>query len=189
MSEWSEKKAWWLDLLKFGITFTLGAFITLVVINRIEEHRAIRRSYTQINDQLKLTALEDFRKHTYKYSEAALDAYVDLKHWRQGDPKTSSMLRYEQEAHDDYLIAVEELRRRFEDDVLDLKKQIDALESVGDEMFTIYDRFKKDMETNGNYGAEGLDNKRPKFNELKGNFSVLRKKIIRDVGGYVLTDR
>jgi hypothetical protein len=33
----------------------------------------------------------------------------------KGPTKTPSMLKYEQEAHDDYLIAIEELGRRFPD--------------------------------------------------------------------------
>jgi hypothetical protein len=44
MEKWTDKKAWWMDLLKSGIAFTLGAIITVVIINRIEENRTEQRS-------------------------------------------------------------------------------------------------------------------------------------------------
>ena len=35
MQEWTPWQAWWLDLLKFAITFALGAIITLLFVDRM----------------------------------------------------------------------------------------------------------------------------------------------------------
>ena len=186
MAQWSDKKAWWLDLLKSVITFTLAAIITVVVINRIEEDRTKQRSYTEACDQLRFTALEDFRKNTLKYSEAALDAYVDLYEWK-GPTKTPSMLKYEQEAHDDYLIALEELERRFED-IPGLKEQIATFHRVSEDRHEIYNRLVDTMLETGQYGSDGPRINRKEFDRLREKYRELRVKITRDVGVHVTKD-
>jgi uncharacterized protein YydD (DUF2326 family) len=186
MKQWSDEKTWWLDLLKFGITFTLGAIITILVVNRFEEDRAKQWSLTLIDDQLRLTALEDFRKNTFKYHEAALDAYIDLRDHYKGLTKTSSMIRYEQEAYEDYQIAVEELERSFVD-VPELKGQIANLNAFNDQRHQIYNKLKDEMKKNQKYGPETPATMRPMFDELRDKFKQIRGAIIRDVGTHVLT--
>ncbi len=185
MEKWTDKKAWWMDLLKSGIAFTLGAIITVVIINRIEENRTEQRSNRRTYDQLRFTALEDFRKNTLKYSEAALDAYVDLYDWK-GPTKTPSMLKYEQEAHDDYLIAKEELERRFTETAL--KKQLDEFHRVSEERHGIYDRLVDAMLISKQYSSEGPQRDRAKFNELRKKYGELRANIIRVVGDQLTKD-
>jgi len=106
-----------MDLLKSGIVFAVGAFITVLVLNRLDDRRAANRFVSEAAFHLRASALDDFRRYTLRYFRAAIAAYTDLYQWvLVVDPvKSETMHRYEQETYEDFSVAMEAVRIRFAD--------------------------------------------------------------------------
>ncbi len=160
MQEWTPWQAWWLDLLKFAITFTLGAIITLLFVDRIQRKRDRERNLNRTVFELDLNALREFDKATSTYEVAALSAYVSLYKW-QGHDKTEQMQWYESRAFGEYRAAFGELRRRFEgrDEVVG---PLEELWDLHEERHQLYDslvdeRLGRDPTKHINPGATRRD--------------------------------
>jgi hypothetical protein len=140
MPEWSAWREWWMDLLKSGIVFALGAFITALVLNRLEDRRAANRFVSEAAFQLRVRALDDFRRYTLRYLRAAIAAYTELYQWVLvvDRAKLATMHRYEQEAYEDFSVAMEEVRIRFAE-VPECVALIAALDASNKKRHRIYD--------------------------------------------------
>ncbi len=81
MAEWSDRKKWWMDLLKT----TLGAFlavaltvlVTVLVISSLEERRRKEAFVWQADLNLRLAAIQDFSSAASSYRFGAYDAARD----------------------------------------------------------------------------------------------------------------
>jgi len=112
MEVWTPWQAWWLDLLKFAVTFTLGAVMTLLFVDRVQRARDRKRGIEQAAFELDLNALREFDKALSTYEVAALGAYTSLYTW-VGHDKPEPMQWYESGAYGEYLAAFGQVRRRF----------------------------------------------------------------------------
>ena len=56
-SPWSEWTSWSMDLLKWIITFLLGAFLSYFVVDRLQETRLKERAKTDALFRLRLDAI------------------------------------------------------------------------------------------------------------------------------------
>ena len=137
---WTPWQAWGMDLLKSGIAFTIGAFVTVFILNRLEDRRAANRFVSEAAFQLRVSALDDFRRFTLRYCRAALAAYTDLYQWIlvADRTKTDTMRRYEEETFEDFTVAVEAVRVRFSD-IPRCTELLEQLEVANRHRHTIYD--------------------------------------------------
>jgi hypothetical protein len=137
---WTPWQAWGMDLLKNGIAFTVGAFVTVFILNRLEDRRAANRFVSEAAFQLRVSALDDFRRFTLRYCRAAFAAYTDLYQWITvaDRTKTDTMRRYEEETFEDFTVAVEAVRVRFAD-VPRCTELLEQLEFANRQRHGIYD--------------------------------------------------
>src|ERR1051325_1017608 len=112
---WTPWQAWGMDLLKNGIVFAVGALVTVFILNRLEDRRAANRFVSEAAFQMRVSALDDFRRFTLRFCRAAFAAYTDLYQWiKVADrTKTETMRRYEEETFEDFTVAIEAVRVRF----------------------------------------------------------------------------
>lgn len=114
-NDWTPWFAWLMDLVKFAITFTVGALITLGVIDRVQQARAKHHKLEDAVFQLQLSSLQEFRRATANYEVAAHSAYADLYQW-VGKEKTVTMQWYEGAAYGEFRAALDEMKNRFSHD-------------------------------------------------------------------------
>lgn len=112
-AQWTPWFEWWMDLLKFALTFGLSALASVLFINRIEERRARRRSREEALFQIQMEALREFHRTATAYEVAAGSAYTDLYQWK-GKEKTGAMQRYENESYGEYSAALDRLEHQCE---------------------------------------------------------------------------
>jgi len=62
MTDWPPSKKWWMDVLKFCITFILGALLTVTAINNCEDQRAKQQFRWKKQHESNLRIYEDFKK-------------------------------------------------------------------------------------------------------------------------------
>jgi len=129
-----------MDLLKNGIAFTIGAFVTVFILNRLEDRRAANRFVSEAAFQMRVRALDDFRRFTLRYCRAAIAAYTDLYQWIlvPDRTKTDTMRRYEEETFEDFTVAIEAVRERFAE-VPRCTELLDQLEVANKERHRLYD--------------------------------------------------
>jgi hypothetical protein len=176
---WGPWEAWWYDLLKSAITFTIGAVITLFVIDRIYESREKQRKVEDAIFQLRLGALQEFRRSTANYGVAAQSAYTDLYQWH-GKEKTGSMKWYEGTAYGEYLAAVAELHNRFpnRENIVDA---LAALDIAHKKRHGLYDKW---VDSRLDHSPEALidpGSDRLEFDALHAETLQLRGQIIEAV--------
>ena len=137
---WTPWQAWGMDLLKNGIAFTIGAFVTVFILNRLEDRRAANRFVSEAAFQMRVRALDDFRRFTLRYCRAAIAAYTDLYQWIlvPDRTKTDTMRRYEEETFEDFTVAIEAVRERFAE-VPRCTELLDQLEVANKERHRLYD--------------------------------------------------
>ena len=176
MQEWTPWQAWWLDLLKFAITFTVGAIITLLFVDRIQRERDRKRSLQRTVFELDLNALRDFDKAASTYEVAGLSAYASLYKWI-GHDKTEPMRWYEGRAYGEYLAAFGELRRRFDghEGFLELFVELTALHRDRHDLYgkLVDDRLEHEPTKHINPGAT-----RAEFDGLLEKARRLRGQIL-----------
>lgn len=183
---WSPGREWWMDLLKYVITFILGATATVLVLDRIEENRINKRTQIQATYQLRLNALNDFRLYTLAYNDAALDAYVDLYTWHDRNNKTPAMSKYEHEAQSNYRAAIDQVRDRFANipDVIKLLTELDTNNQKRHER--TYDQLVDSMI---DYGERpDAEAHRDEFSDYQDKFMKNRQRIISMLESFLLQD-
>ena len=76
MNGWSDWKKWWLDLLKFSITFIVASSLTILVIEQISLARQKAQLRWQLEHQLKAQALVAFGVASQLHLQAMDDAFL-----------------------------------------------------------------------------------------------------------------
>jgi len=144
--EWSDRRKWWMDLLRSILSFTAIAVLTYAIVDGVQYRRDRERARLVEEGLTRREVLEQFRSSSLRYREAALDAFVDLYPlYRQAqlsterDAKSDAMLRYESVAYDDYLLSMEGLRDNFSS-CGELGVLLDDLKRVNDSRHEIYDQ-------------------------------------------------
>ena len=112
MKSWGPWKAWWLDVLKFVVTFAFGAVLTIAILNDLEDERAIRSFQWTKAWERDLDVLEEFRKASLLYVQAAEGALADVS--RGKDPHDIASVReWRGPANDRFLLSLEAIEIRF----------------------------------------------------------------------------
>lgn len=139
MNEWSPWKSWWMDLLKFGLTFGAGAFVTVFLLNEIEAKQTAQRVRCQTVIDSKISTLSEFSKSSLIYNEASYDAWTELYRWRERE-MTPAMRRYTEDSHENLTIAIENVKHRFSEykAVIDSVSEYDASTY---KLWRVYDDF------------------------------------------------
>ena len=191
--QWSPWFGWWMDLLKFALTFGLSALATVLIINRVEERRAKRRSRDDALFQLQMDALREFYRTAITYEVAAGSAYTDLYQWRSKE-KTAAMQRYENEDYTQYSAALDRLEYLYD---RYLRRDgaalvlIEELRSRHEERHLIYDAlvdYQLDSEAGDLDLWSEAEERREEFDYQLNEAKRLRQEIISVVEGKVVGD-
>ena len=183
-SPWSEWTSWSMDLLKWIITFLLGALLSYFVVDRLQETRLKERAKTDALFRLRLDAIQQFQRALATYDVAALSAYTDLYQWR-GKTKTSSMEWYERQAYSGWLVALDDLAKRFPESV-SVKKNLTALREANSKRHRLYDRWV-DVRLDGSDTTPiAPAQTRADFNALSEEITSLRAEVISEIEASIL---
>ena len=77
MSEWSDVKKWWMDLLKTTIGASLGVTLTVLVVSNFEEKRQKEAFAWQTDQSLRISEIQEFATAANIYRFGAYDAAND----------------------------------------------------------------------------------------------------------------
>ena len=184
--EWSPWFSWWMDLVKFAVTFGTSALLTVFVVNRYQNRRARRQARAEALFHMEMAALTAFRQAMANYEVAAAAAYTDVYQWSGGD-KTPAMQRYEGQALGDALSAIGGLHDRFRhhQQILD---ELDRLWELHGKRHALYDAivdYQLDAGPGLNLWDEANAN-RKKFDRLLDRARTLRRDILHAVEDDIL---
>ena len=129
-------KAWSCYVLKFGITFFLGALLTITVVDTLQERRAGRVYEARIAWERDVATVEEFRTASLLYVQAAEDALASASRG-MGQSENELVLRWRQDGHDRALLALETVEDRFSHH----SEVADALREFKDTMDQLYGEF------------------------------------------------
>jgi len=183
LNEWGPWKSWWMDLVKFCLTFGAGAVITVFVLNGIEAKQAAQRVRCQTIIDSKITTLSEFTKSSLIYNEAAYDAWTELYRWRERE-MTPAMRRYTEDSHENLTIALENVKHRFNEyeSVIETLKEF---ENATYTLWKLYDGFVDlrldKMETEefvSQVPRNQLQEQRDVFNKYREEVSRIRSILI-----------
>jgi hypothetical protein len=183
---WGEWTKWWMDLLKWVITFLLGAVLSFFVVDRLQEKRLKERAKADAMFRLRLDALQQFQRALATYDVAALSAYTDLYQWR-GKTKTSSMEWYERQAYSGWLVAVDDLDKRFPT-CESIQQKLAALRKANAERHRLYDRWVDKRLDGSDTTPITPAETRGQFDTLSGQIAGLRADVIDKIEDSVLRD-
>lgn len=134
MNDWSPRKQWWMDVLKFCITFILGALLTVTIINKFESCRAKQEFIWKRQYESNLRIYQDFTKYSLLYHRMAVDAYSDVTK-RKKREESENIERFLTEANHNLQLVLESVEQNFGKPVELKKLRIDY-----DDIFTEYKR-------------------------------------------------
>lgn len=138
MSEqWNPWFAWFMDLIKFAITFSVSAALTLLLIDRVQNNRAGKRLKQNTLIQMQLSSLREFRLASTSYEVTSLAAYTDIYQWKSKE-KTAAMQKYENDSYGYFLGTVEGLKTQFRNNK-DIQEQINSLLEIHNQRHLLYD--------------------------------------------------
>lgn len=186
MESWSPWKLWWMDLVKFIITFGAGALVTVFVLDKIEHKRTAQRVRCQTIIDSKLSALNNFSRSSLGYNEAAYNAWTELYRWRDRE-MTGAMRRYTEDAHENLTVAVQDISHRFSDyqPVID---NLTAFNKATYKLWRVYDNFVdsrldrlESEESVPQVPRRDLEAKRDEFNNNREEVSEIRLRIIKQL--------
>ncbi len=98
MSEWSDRKRWWMDLLKTTIGSFLGIALTVLIVGYLEETRRRDAFIWQSNEALRVSATHEFGKAARLYRLRAYDAARERLRGLQVD-QSEPIRKYHREAY------------------------------------------------------------------------------------------
>jgi hypothetical protein len=107
---WSDRKAWWMDLLKSAVSYILGAVITIgIFIYWLDREKHM----WEANYELKLETFKEYEKASSQYHLTAYDALRDV--YGQGENRDiqTDIKKWEDEAFDNLYIAQHSLKQWF----------------------------------------------------------------------------
>ena len=145
---WDDRIKWKLDVLKFVLTFCIGALITAFVIGKHEESENKKRVKWQSTYGLKLKTFKDFEKNSFIYLKWSSDAFADV-FWCRSAEEDDRMRKWEDEGYDNFKYSLESLQHWFVQDSSDaeLKATIDRLLEQQDRFFKKYCSLKDSVKT------------------------------------------
>ena len=174
MSDWSPRKQWWMDVLKFCITFILGALLTVTIINEFEGCRAKQEFIWKKQYESNLRIYQDFTKYSLLYHRMAVDAYSDVTK-RKKREESENIERFLTEANNNFQLVLESVEQNF-GKPLELKKlRIDY-----DGIFTEYKRTYSFIHFNKEELPDAeLNNRLQEFREVADHFLISRTDAMR----------
>lgn len=138
MSAWSDRKKWWMDLLRsllaFGATAVLAYFLTDRLRESRDEDVFLRRSHFEERS----SALRDFGDRSIEYIGAGHLAFIDLYQWDECSPSTENMRTFMGSANIGREVAMAKLLRMFRD-VKGLQEKIDAFGKASKAYWEVFD--------------------------------------------------
>jgi hypothetical protein len=147
MSEWSPWKKWWLDVLKFAVTFSLGAFFSVLVLNAISEQRAMEAFQLRKNWERDLQVLDEFREASLLYVQATKGAFAELSRGPEGE----LVQQWKGPMHSRFLLALEGVNNRFSMRDSSIAGLLDKIEVKRRALYQEYLALKKRKEKPGYY--------------------------------------
>jgi hypothetical protein len=109
MESWGPWKAWWLDTLKFVLTFSIGAVLTVTVLHEIEEARSVRSFQWRKHWERDLQVLDEFREASLLYVQATKGALAEVSRGSGGE----LVGEWKGPAHSKFLLSLEAVEFRF----------------------------------------------------------------------------
>jgi hypothetical protein len=107
---WSDRKKWWMDLLKSAITFIFGAIATIVIFNHFidrEEHK-----WSKAYD-IQLEILDDYEKANLAYLNHSYDALKASILYGKSRDASDDIRKLEDEYVDELTTQETRLKREF----------------------------------------------------------------------------
>lgn len=147
MEPWSHWKAWWLDILKFAVTFLIGAILTIMVLHEIEEARSIRSFQWRKSWERDLEVLEGFRKASLFYVKAAEAALAEVSRGPEGE----DVREWRGRADDQFLLSLEEVELRFGRRAPQVTELIKAMKEKYRMLYEEYLRLRRRHDEHGAY--------------------------------------
>ena len=181
---WSETKKWWMDLIKWTVTFFLGALLSYFIVDKLEDQRLQKRAKEDASFRLKLSSAQEFQRALASYDVAAVSAYTELYQWK-GKLKTPAMEWYERQAYAGWIIAIEDIEKRFASDK-SIQQAISELRSANKERHIIYDHWVDHRLDNADNTPIDPKSTREKFNDLSKKIAQLRGEIVEKIEGLIL---
>lgn len=135
---WSDQKSWWMDLLKWSITLTLGFAVTFFIFDTMSQRRLEIRAVCDAKVSRMQRTVERFRDTSYTYPYAAEEAFIELYRWRDEQP-TDPLRHYWGSAHDDLAVSLEEVELLF-GDIVDVRARMEHLRKAMLDGFAILDK-------------------------------------------------
>ena len=153
---WSDPLKWKMDLLKWTLTFSLGALITVGGIGIYERHINAEDFKWQKRYSLKLNALQDFKINSSTYIKWSYDAIADAV-WCHSNKTSTNMSKWENEGYENFMISLENIRDWNQGEKSKkLITLLDSLEETQIKLGELYKAIRKDsipnlMSTDSNY--------------------------------------
>jgi hypothetical protein len=134
MKDWNPWKAWWLDVLKFTITFSLGAVFTVSVLNKIDEERSLRSFQWRKCWERDLQVSDEFREASLLYVQATKGAFTEIS----GGHKGELVKKWTGQAHSRFLLSLETVDDRFNSRAPEIAKLFYVINSKRAELYDEY---------------------------------------------------
>jgi hypothetical protein len=173
-----------MDLLKSGITFTIGLIVTLTIVYSIQRRREAGQKRTDAFFALRLAAVDAFHKACSVYELASLAAYTDLYQW-VGKVKTEAMQRYESSAYGEFASTLTSFRSRFSSEPR-IAEMLDKLVAENRSRHLIYDSLVDDRLDNGPGTVIDPRSRRAEFDTHLATMRTLREDSIRSAEAILL---
>ena len=174
MNDWSPRRQWWMDVLKFCITFILGALLTVTIINEFEGCRAKQEFIWKKGYESNLRIYQDFTKYSLFYHRIAVDAYSDVIK-RKKREESENIERFLTEANNNLQLVLESVEQNFGNPAELKKLRVDY-----DDIFTEYKRAYSFIWFNKEKFSDAESNKRiQKFRQVADQFLISRTDAIR----------
>ena len=174
MNDWSPRRKWCMDVLKFCVTFILGAALTVVIINRFEDSRAKQEFIWKKQYESNLRIYQDLSRYSLLYHRIAVDAYGDAIKGKNRE-ESENIERFLTEANNNLQLVLESVEQNF-----GKLTELNRLKTDYEDIFTEYKRTYSfillDQKTSS---ASELNERIQKFRQVADQFLVSRTEAIR----------
>lgn len=155
--------------------------------DRLEDENARQQFRWRKDYEINIRILDELKKSSFLYQEAALDAY-----WAtlQGDLKSPSILHWQTEAYNSMRLSLENVKSRFSEDSeqIDLSIEIENFEKAYGEIFSewmnVHDAKQKNPAAalpSTEIAAQLRSGVLDRFEALRGNYLEARRRIIHSI--------
>ena len=158
-----------MDVLKFCITFILGALLTVTIINEFEGCRAKQEFIWKKRYESNLRIYQDFTKYSLLYHRMAVDAYRDVTQ-RKKREESENIERFLTEANSNLQLVLESVEQNFGKAVELTKLRLDY-----DGIFTEYKRAYSSVHfSKERFPDTELNNRIQEFRRIADQFLISR---------------